>query len=496
MGKKLAIIGAGIAGLSAGVYGRLNGFDTEIYEMHTIPGGECTGWSRKGYYFDGCIHWLLGSKPGTDMNKVWRDVGALDDNIEIIHHEYFFCHEQDGQTVFLYRDPDKLEQHLLEASPEDGSLIRQLCQGIKGMQTLTMPTKKPMDQMNILDMGQMMMSMAPAMRSLGYFEKISLSDYAAQYKSPVLRNALVQLVPGFHKATSLVTTLASMSTGDSGWPTGGSLAFAKRIEQRYLELGGKVSYRSPVSKVLIEQGKTKGIELTDGRQVSADYVISTADAHWTLYDLLEGKYLDEQWKTLYNDRDAYPTYITVQVSLGIACDLYHYPHTISTHPDRPVDAGGVSNEFVGLRHFCFDKTLMPEGRSAVTVVMSADYEWWKAKRQDPVAYKQEKERLAQEIIAIVEQRYPETKGKIEVHDVATPMTYERYCNAWRGSWMAWAGTPKSKIRYVSGKLPGLEGFFYAGQWNMPPGGLPTAVVGGKWVIQRICGLERKKFQHR
>ncbi len=61
--KKVIIIGAGIAGLTCGVYARINGFETEIYELHTIPGGECTGWDRKGYHFDGCIHWLMGSKP-------------------------------------------------------------------------------------------------------------------------------------------------------------------------------------------------------------------------------------------------------------------------------------------------------------------------------------------------------------------------------------------------------------------------------------------------
>ncbi|HPI17384.1 MAG TPA: NAD(P)/FAD-dependent oxidoreductase [Mesotoga sp.] len=86
---KLIVIGAGIAGLSAGIYGRLNGFDTEIYEMHTQPGGECTGWKRNGYYFDGCIHWLLGTKRGSSLNKVWREVGALDDTVKNNQSRFF-----------------------------------------------------------------------------------------------------------------------------------------------------------------------------------------------------------------------------------------------------------------------------------------------------------------------------------------------------------------------------------------------------------------------
>ena len=59
MTKKTVIIGGEIAGLSAGCYAQMNGYETEIYEMHNLPGGLCTAWQRKGYTFDGCIHWLV-----------------------------------------------------------------------------------------------------------------------------------------------------------------------------------------------------------------------------------------------------------------------------------------------------------------------------------------------------------------------------------------------------------------------------------------------------
>lgn len=48
-GKKMIIIGAGIAGLSAGCYAQMNGYQTTIFEMHDKPGGLCTAWKRKGY---------------------------------------------------------------------------------------------------------------------------------------------------------------------------------------------------------------------------------------------------------------------------------------------------------------------------------------------------------------------------------------------------------------------------------------------------------------
>ncbi|MCA9968271.1 MAG: NAD(P)-binding protein, partial [Anaerolineales bacterium] len=46
--KKILIIGAGIAGLAAGCFAQMNGYQSEIFELHDLPGGLCTAWERKG----------------------------------------------------------------------------------------------------------------------------------------------------------------------------------------------------------------------------------------------------------------------------------------------------------------------------------------------------------------------------------------------------------------------------------------------------------------
>ena len=61
--KSMIIIGAGMGGLASGIYGQINGYQTQIFEMHSLPGGQCTSWQRAGYTFDACIHHLLGCSP-------------------------------------------------------------------------------------------------------------------------------------------------------------------------------------------------------------------------------------------------------------------------------------------------------------------------------------------------------------------------------------------------------------------------------------------------
>ena len=138
MNKKVSIIGGGIAGLAAGCYLRLNGFDAEIFESHSTSGGVCTAWKRGDYTMDGCLDWLLGSGPGNDFYKFWKELDAFEDN-QIIDHEAFMTVEgKDKRKFILYGDVDRLEAHMLELSPDDEKTTRQLCRWIRRFSKFSM----------------------------------------------------------------------------------------------------------------------------------------------------------------------------------------------------------------------------------------------------------------------------------------------------------------------------------------------------------------------
>lgn len=116
------------------------------------------------------------------------------------------------------------------------------------------------------------------------------------------------------------------------------------------------------------------------------------------------------------------------------------PHVLQV-PCHIDSGGGRVERTVGLKHYSYEPSFAPPGKSVVRVMLVADYGWWKALRTaDRAAYTAEKRRIGAEVAALVEAHYPEARGKVEVVDVATPTTFERYCNAWRGTWVAWATT--------------------------------------------------------
>jgi phytoene dehydrogenase-like protein len=123
---KLIIIGAGIAGLSTGCYARMNEYDVTIFEKHTLPGGMCTSWTRKGYIFDYCIHNLSGTAPGSDLRKVWDELGALDDTGIIDQDVFVRVEGPSGERLDWFTKLDHLEKHLKSIAPEDSRAIDDL----------------------------------------------------------------------------------------------------------------------------------------------------------------------------------------------------------------------------------------------------------------------------------------------------------------------------------------------------------------------------------
>ncbi len=496
--RSIIIIGAGIAGLSAGCYARMNGYRAQIFELHTQPGGLCTSWSRKGYTFDGCIHWLVGTGEKSGFHQYWDELGALKGRQIVDHEEFVRVVGTDGKTFILYTDPDRLEQHMLALAPQDAAVIREFCGALRTFVHSEIPAGSPE---NLGDYFRMLKNLRGTMAFLGLMRKYgttSIQVFTSRLSDPFLRDALASVfdLPDFPMAGVLMS-LGSMGAHDAGYPIGGSLNFARAIEKRFCDLGGEIHYRTRVAKILVEDGRAVGVRLTDGKEYRADLVISAADGHATIFDMLDGKYLSDEQREAY---DHMPTFAPIiQVSLGIDRDLRNEPHMVSYVLARPMQIAGEARTALGFKHYGYDPTLAPEGKSVVEVVFGSDYAYWQKLADDPERYDAEKKDIAIKVIAELETRYPGITRQVEVVDVATPLTYERYTGNWKGSMEGWLITTQSIKKMMAGKgmsktLPGLDNFYQIGQWVEPGGGLPPAVTSARGVIRTICKKDGRAFK--
>jgi phytoene dehydrogenase-like protein len=493
--RSIIVIGAGMAGLGAGCYGQMSGYRTQIFEQHTAPGGLCTAWQRKGYTFDGCLHWLIGSGRGKMMHQMWQDLGALEGTKVIDFDTFYVFHSADGRTFHCYVDPDRLKTELLGLFPAERPVVEEVVGAVRS-------AKGYCEALDAMESGNAVQKARylPRLASFpGYVKKwdgITVRELSAKAVDPFLGRAFLGYFPESMGAFFFLFNLGFMADKNAGVPQGGSLAFARRIEKRYRDLGGHVSYGARVSEILVEGDTAVGVRLIDGTEHLADWVISAADGYSTIYKMLGGRYLSPEVEAPYNgDLEVFPS--TVQVSFGLDMDLSCHPPQQVWELDSPSKVGLDTLETIGLHHYCFDPCFAPTGKSVGVALFRSRLAPWQAMHdQGAEAYDACKEQVAAAVADLLDARVPGFKRAIEVSDVVTPVTYQRYTSNWQGSVQGWIPRPGT-FRMDDGDvlphtLPGLERFHMTGQWVAPGGGVPVA-GDAKKVIQRICRTDGQDF---
>lgn len=496
MGKRVIVIGAGIAGLSAASYLQRNGFDTQIFEMHTRPGGLCTSWKRQGFTFDGCIHWLMGSGPSSTLHAIWKELGAAD--LDYVEWEvYAAARLSDGDSFTLYTDPARLEAELLRLGPEDKRIARTIASGVRKASRRNMPVAldklPPAKRLKVIAQAPFLLI------QLANGARRPVSKLIDHMKSPRLREAFANMLSDGAEKLPLAAfymMLGSMAMKSSGYPRGGSDAFARAIEARYLALGGHIHYGSKVDEIIVEHGRATGVRV--GKEVSAaDYVISAADGHDTVTRLLNGRYTNPDLRAAFSGEGLrrYPSLI--YIGLGLAGDWSAHCHMqlFTLREPLVLEGGALTVKRLSLRLFSFDDTLAPKGKTAATVMIETfnDAYWNDLKERDPRGYEAEKERAAQAVISALDREIPGFRKSVEVIDVATPHTFIHYTNNWHGSYEGWLPTPGSFMKKIPRTLAGLENFFMIGQWVNPGGGLPPGGMDGRSLAKLLCRKEGRRF---
>jgi phytoene dehydrogenase-like protein len=435
------------------------------------------------------LNWIEGTMPGTRFYNFWLELGAAP-TWNIYHYERnMITEDQNGKAFTFYCDADRFERYLLELAPEDNDAIKEFTQAIRTASSYTVPVDKPVELWDDADRAKIAQT-EPAWLLLQKWSAVTFMDFAGRLKNPDLRANFSHLGP-FPMART-IELLGLLHSKSAGYVTGGTLALVRPIEKRYLELGGKINFNSRVAKILVENNKAAGIRLADGTEHRTDYIISAGDGRTAIFEMLGGKYLNETIKNMYNRPHLSAPIVHVALGVNRAFDDVPPSSNGLNYPlVKPIVIAGKPRNNINVRIYNFDATLAPKGKNLVVVqYQTMDNNYWQALRQDAARYREEKDRVANDIIAGLEQRFPGISGQVEMRDVATPITWEHYTGNWQG---AYAGWQFGAVENISKTLPGLENFYMAGQWVNPGGGMPAAVMSGNHTIQLICRKDNRQF---
>ncbi len=347
----------------------------------------------------------------------------------------------------------------------------------------------------------------PRRRHVGQIGMAVRDDWQGKRVGTALMQAAIDLADNWLNLTRLELEVFVENTPairlyekcrNAGYPIGGSLPMSLALAKRYTNLGGVIHYDRPVEKILVKEDKAVGVRLADVSEHRSGRVISAADGYTTIFKMLEGKYVDEKTREPYEKWPIFPPLLFVGV--GVNRSFINEPKPVSgmSFPLRqPTEIGDAVRDRMPVHIFNQDPALAPAGKTSLVVTMPSSYEYWKELTQDRAAYKEKKDQVARTVVEQLDQRFPGISQQVEMVDVATPLTFERYTGNWKGSFEGWLLTPQNSftvMKRMHQTLPGLQNFYMCGQWVEPGGGLPTSVMSGRRLVQAMCKQDGKKFQ--
>jgi phytoene desaturase len=485
--KKVIIIGAGIGGIAtAGILAR-QGYQVEIHEKNTHPGGRCGKFVKDGHRFDIGATFLM--MPGI-YESIFSAVGkSLTDDLELFRIDPVYKVKFQGEKEILYTsDLAKMQKQFEEL--EKGSYENFLLLMNKGYKVY----KDSMQLINRNYYGLFDLSLLKYPFLLYRFKAFhNHYRYISRYfKTRELRTLFtfqnLYLGQNPFTASGLYHFLPFMELADGVYfPKGGMHKIAESLLSAAREYGAKIFMNSPVSRIDIDNNRAKGVTLQDGSFHKADIIVSNADLPWVYNQLLPGnkkarrlnrlKYscsaLVFHWgiDTVYPQLEQHNVFASKshKESCRVIFKEKSFPDEPSIYVHSPVRS---------------DKSAAPDHQDSITAIVHTgnidghmEYDWQeiKGKARSVIMRRFEQEGLS------------EFEKHIKFEVCYTPETWNSGFNLTRGGTF---GSLGHNILQMGFLRPGnqhkkYKNLFFVGGSTQPGSGMPLSLTSAKLVSDRI-----------
>jgi all-trans-retinol 13,14-reductase len=472
------IVGSGIGGLTCGALLSKRGYKILVLEQHYQVGGYCSSFERGWFIFNSGVEDVSGLWEKGPLTYLLQELGLKKDDLFVRNTKrYIFKGEVIDATHTLEEFIELLSKKFSDEKENISAFFNEAKKAYEECYKESKIYGTPLPQELIVKVfGEKKLLNYPREHPhfydwLNKSFKQKLDEFFRNENLKAFLCALLAYVgttPDKTLASSALTACISYYLHGGYFTKGGAQNFANALKKVIEINGGKVLLKHKVDKILIENGKARGVKVKD-KIFKSSIVVANANAKTTFLELVGEENLDKEFVKYIKGLKMSPS--CFMVFLGLDMDLSNYPTLIINLDDG----------YHLLINSNADPTLAPKGKASVTLITFANYHDFP--ERGTKEYLQKKKDFAEELIKKAEKVIPNLSKHIIVQDAATPRTFERYTSMPEGALYAFDQSIGVKRPYF--KTP-IKGLYLVGASTFPGGGIESVVISGIICANDIC----------